>query len=38
MTLPAGVQVGVSVLNRAQGKAAKPETFSASFDSVTLTC
>jgi regulation of enolase protein 1 (concanavalin A-like superfamily) len=38
MTLPAGVQVGVSVLNRAQGKAAKPETFGASFDSVTLTC
>jgi regulation of enolase protein 1 (concanavalin A-like superfamily) len=37
MTLPAGVQVGVSVLNRAQGKA-KPGAFSASFDSVTLTC
>jgi regulation of enolase protein 1 (concanavalin A-like superfamily) len=37
MTLPAGVQVGVSVLNRAQGKA-KPAAFSASFDSVTLTC
>jgi regulation of enolase protein 1 (concanavalin A-like superfamily) len=38
MTLPAGVQLGVSVLNRAQGTKAKPEPFSASFDSVTLTC
>jgi len=37
MNLPADVQVGVSVLNRAQGNS-KPDTFSAAFTSVSLTC
>ena len=37
MSLPADVQVGISVLNRAQGNS-KPDTFSAAFTTVSLTC